>query len=106
MIWKLRREGSCCLRSRPHRRPAAGVVVVMSRELPLPCNHAVSKWAYRISSHTDEETANGVPQDRAFCSVWVCARPECIDAGKRYVAHSALCTPVVIPGKRAKAATS
>ena len=71
------------------------------RGLPLPCNHAPSKWAYRISSHSDAEVdaAGGVSGiHEAFCSVWVCARPECVDNGKRYVAASALCRPVVNVG--------
>lgn len=70
-------------------------------ELPLPCNHTHRDWKYRISSHTDEETANGVPSDgRYFCTLWVCWRDECVDRGKRYVAAAALCTPHVIEGTR------
>lgn len=69
-----------------------------ARELPLPCSHAASKWEHRISSHSDEETdaAGGVSKlTGSFCSVWVCGRDECIEAGKRYVAFYSLRTPVM-----------
>lgn len=69
----------------------------------LPCNHAPSSWAYRISSHSDEQVdaAGGVNKIReAFCSVWVCGRDECVRQGKRYVAATALCRPVVQEGTR------
>jgi hypothetical protein len=77
-------------------------------DLPLPCNHAASKWAYRISSHSDADVdaAGGIKNiTGAFCSVWVCARPECVDKGKRYVAASALCAPVVNEGTRQRSAS-
>lgn len=74
----------------------------------LPCNHAASKWAYRISSHTDEQVdaAGGVfGLSESFSSVWVCARDECVARGKQYVAAHALCRPVVIEGTRGEAAS-
>lgn len=66
-----------------------------ARELPEPCRHASTAWAYRISSHADDDRGD---RSRRLCSVWVCARPECIERGKQYVAYHALCTPLVIDG--------
>lgn len=76
----------------------------MSRELPHPCNHATSSHAHRVSSHSDEEidAAGGISHvPGAFCSVWVCAREQCVEAGKRYVSYYTLRTPVLQSKRRA-----
>lgn len=73
-----------------------------------PCNHAASRWAYRISSHSDaevDEAGGWANISGAIGSVWVCAKPECVERGKQYIAATTLREPRVNESARPRTAS-